>query len=60
MAFDVYEYKVIDTRDTGVPLVGSGSYHNRLARGLNVLGKKGWGMCAAIGTLIILSRRKPK
>ncbi len=56
-----YEYKVIDTCDTGVPLRGKGSYTQKLTRGLNGLGKQGWLLTGmSDGTMLIFAREKVK
>ena len=55
-----FEYHVIDTANTGVPLseYGDDPYANRLAKGLNLLGSDGWELCAYKGTFIIFKREK--
>lgn len=54
----MWEYKVIKTTATGVPL-GEGKTHaEQLEAGFNKLGAQGWELCAILGTLIFLKRLK--
>jgi hypothetical protein len=57
-----YEYKVIDTRNVGVPLVGDDSkdYDGNFARGLTEkFGKDGWLLAGVVGsTMLIFARPK--
>ena len=57
-----YEYKVINSSDTGVPLkgkIGEDFYTERFKKGLDALGKKGWKLTSIIkGTIFIFVREK--
>lgn len=56
----MYEYKVICTTATGVPLKGkpTDSYQKQLELGLNELGKAGWGLVSMYGCYMVFSRLK--
>lgn len=56
-----WEYKVINTYHEGVPLVGPDDlhYHERLARGLSVLGDDGWELCGLYNNMLIFKRQLP-
>ena len=55
-----WEYKVIYTPATGVPLGTGDTHQERLEDGLNRLGADGWELCDCPGTMMIFKRRLPR
>jgi len=60
-----WEYKAIQTQDTGVPLAGAvdsegrpRSHTERLELGLGELGNEGWELCAMLHTLLVFKRKR--
>lgn len=55
-----YEYKIVETRETGVPMAGDMMlpHQDRLVLGLNELGAEGWLLVSVVGsTMMIFARR---
>jgi Domain of unknown function (DUF4177) len=53
----MWEYKVICTTATGVPLGEGDTHHARMETGLNALGQDGWELCSCYGTYMFFKRK---
>ena len=54
----MWEYKVIQTSATGVPLGKGNTYTEQLESGLNALGKDGWELCCVEQIYFFFKRPK--
>lgn len=52
----MWEYKVIKTTATGVPMGPGETHAEKLTSGFNELGKEGWELCGIIGSLLFFKR----
>ena len=51
-----WEYHVVQTPATGVPMGEGDTYAEKFAAGLNELGDEGWQMCGFLSTIIVFMR----